>query len=126
MSEELLPYKYLPSVFYNVKELNFDKRVELLKSAMEKQYSWHVDILDCRLSCARSRTNYSFEEIMKIFNISDHMVVINRGYQMNGRDKYGEIGFSTNDKTHVDYFLFIFLSEENLNKIITDFKLKKM
>ena len=95
------------------------KKVSILEDAYKVAIDLHVDILDYNVSFAKQRTEMSFAEVMKKFNNSCHFVVIQRNYPKPG-DR-GEIGIRTMESP--DYFLFIYLSVENLNKIVERYKL---
>jgi len=106
---------YQQDIFYKVDSLSLEKKKSILELAKKLSYEYHIDKLDCSISWARRQIDMSFEEVMKKFGDSCHFVVILRkGFDCH--ENKGEIGFST--MTGIDYYLFIYLTEENLEKII--------
>jgi uncharacterized DUF497 family protein len=66
----------------------------------------------------------SFEDIMKMFDDSNHFVVIDRGYCNFDEKEHFEIGFCT--KGEITYFLFILVEKEIMSTIIKKYDLKPM
>lgn len=120
---------YEPDVFYDIRELTIDQKIEILKDARDLSFDWHVDILDARKSWARQKIEMSFEEILKKLDDHCHFVFIHRkgfkgeGMMFNGEYQL-EIGFATilGDPS---YFLFIHCDEEKLSEFITKYHLVK-
>lgn len=109
-----------PDIFYNIRHLTMSEKVMILNDAFAVNERWWVDILDCNISFARKKIEMSFEDIMLKFHEKAHFVVIHRkGYEI-----CGEIGFCTLKSP--EYFLWIHLSVENLNFIVTKYNLKPM
>ena len=110
-------------IFYNVVNLKLDDRIKLLNEANINSIYTYVDILDCKVSFARQRTEMSFSEVMEKFNESCHFVVKKR-WDSWKRKQYGEIGFCTMS-AGPDYFLFIHLLEDKLEEIVELWNLKE-
>ena len=112
--------EYERDIFYDVDSLTFDQRKTLLKEAYKIAKNFRVDILDCSVSWARQKIDMSFKEIMKKYDTKCHTVVIyRRGFF---KEEYiGEIAFTT--MTGVSYYLWIYVTKENLDKIIKEYKL---
>ena len=108
------------SIFYKICHLTMSERVIILNEAYTLHENWWVDILDCNISFARKRIDMSFEDIMLKFYEKAHFVVIHR----KGFGQYGEIAFCTLKSP--EYFLWIHLSEEKLQYIVTKYDLKPM
>ena len=124
---------YLYDIFYQVENLDLESKKSILYEAYNKATSYHVDYLDCDKSIARQRTDLDFNEVIEKFDESCHFVVIYR----RGEDEYketghsifkwwcGEVGFTTM-KLGVNYFLFIYLTKEDLFKIVDKFALAEV
>jgi hypothetical protein len=110
--------------FYDTQKLSFDQKTALLNDCKEICFRWFVDKLDCNESFARKGIEMSFEDIMKMFDDSNHFVVIDRGrYGLDNRHHF-EIGFCTNG--NITYFLFILVEKEKMPAIIEKYELKPM
>ena len=117
-----LMYKH--DIFYKTNNLSLKKKIAIINDAKKVSIDWWVDILDCSKSSMRQRIEMSYEDIMKKFNNSCHFVIIHRMHNffgINGDKEIGEICFST--LKIIDYFLWINISIENLQKIIKKNKL---
>lgn len=82
-----------------------------------KDYSF--DLLDMNLSAARQKTFVSFDNGIKILDEKCHYVVLFDAY-----NNCGEIGFCTLANA-IDYFMFIYLEPEELEKIVQKYELKR-
>jgi len=111
-------------IFYNIQELSLLQKTELLNDCKEICIDWWVDKLDCSESFARQRLNMSFDEIMSKLDDSAHFVVIDRSYYPIDEKKHFEIGFRA--MTTIDYFLFIWVEDEKMARIIEKYNLKPM
>lgn len=109
-------------IFGKVDNLSLKKKISILDLAKELSYEYRIDKLDCSISWSRQQIDMSFEDVMKKFDSSCHFVVIlRRGFDF--EKNKGEIGFRSGGK--INYFLFIYLTPENLEKIIKKYNLKK-
>lgn len=111
-------------IFYNTKDLTLEQKKQLLIDAKEVCMDWNTDILDVSKSWARKRTDMAFEDTIKKLDDSCHYVIIHRDYSFSNSEDVGEIAFSTLG-AGVDYFLFIHLTIDNLNKIVKKYKLNE-
>lgn len=109
------------SKFYNT-EIPIETKISLLISAIDICDNYHVDVLDCSKSWSRQSTDLKFEDILPKLNEDCHFVVIEREDFLS-KKLSGEIGFSEMGKGP-NHFLFIYLTLENLEKIITQYNLK--
>lgn len=107
-------------IFYNIRHLTLSEKVMILNEAYTLRERWWVDILDCNISFARQKIEMSFEDIILKFYEKAHFVVIHR----KSFEHYGEIGFCTLKSP--EYFLWINLSVEKLQYIVSKFDLKPM
>lgn len=121
--------EYYNDIFYRVDDLSLEDKIKIIDKAKELSFKWNVDVLDCAVSWGRQRIDMSYDNIMKKFNDSCHFVVIHRRGYEDWKDKEhfdnrwcGEIGFST--MTGVSNYLWVWLSEENLENLISIFNLK--
>lgn len=119
--------KNINDVFYDISTLTLKEKEVILKEAFLRSYGWRVDKLNCFESSAKQQINMSFKDIMKKFSNSSHFTVILRRQGYN--ELKGEIGFDSRahdnfDKLSTSYFLCIYISVENFDKIIKRHKLK--
>ena len=115
---------YKRDIFYKTNKLSLKKKIAIINDAKKVSMDWWVDILDCSKSFRRQRFEMSYEDVMEKFNNSCHFVIIHRMHSMHGisgDDENGEIAFST--LKAIDYFLWVNISIENLQKIIKKYKL---
>ena len=110
----------MPHIFYKSYELSLNTQIEILNKAKEISTSWHVDILK---SVYRETIEMTFEDIMSKFDKKCHFVIIKREEPSIKLTRYGEIGFSTMGKG-LDYFLWIFLTEEDLDNLLREYNLE--
>jgi hypothetical protein len=110
--------------FYNIQELSLLQKTELLNDCKEICIVWWVDKLDCTESFARQRIDMCFEDIMNKLDDSAHFVVIDRVYYPIDEKKHFEIGFRA--MTSIDYFLFIWVEDDKMVRIIEKYNLKPM
>lgn len=110
---------YQQDIFYKTQNLGLSEKKELLKYANELSYDTSVQQIQPK-SFQRKRIDKTFEWFLTILKNSDHFVVIHRkGYN---DPYYGEIGVRTMDMN--DYFLYINVTEEDLQKIVNKFNLE--
>jgi hypothetical protein len=90
-----------------------------------------VDMLDCRVSCARRTADKSFEEVMehldkksvgffRLIKRSDRFAEI-EGFE---KDEFIEVFIRSIDIGDVEYFIFIFLKKDKLDWFKKKFTLK--
>ena len=103
--------------FYNLKQLNLEQLKAFFIDAVALSYDSHVEKLDCDISWRRQDTDErSVQEMLDDVSLTHHNVCINRHIQHDMID-YGEVGYRTFGE--VDYFLYCFLTLDNL-KVLTD------
>lgn len=103
--------------FYNLNKLNEEQLRSFFTDAVELAYDSHVEILDCSKSWQRQPTNdFTVQDMLERVSLTNHNVCINRNIQHYMMD-YGEVVYRTSGKE--DYFLYCFLTLDNL-KILTD------
>lgn len=112
---------YERDIFYDVRKLSLDKKIEILNAAKLLCKEYWVDKLDCNISWARQRIDMSFDEVMKLYNPKCHTVVIYRKGSVQS-EYYGEIGFTT--MSGVNFYLWIILTVDNLMNLVEKHKLK--
>jgi len=112
---------YTHDIFYDVKDLSFVDKKNLLEEALTKSYEWRVDILE---SIQRQKIEMSFEEIIKKLTFDSHFIFIHRrGYKNSGWEKWRlETGFRT--FSMLDYFLWIWCEEEEIPYFVEKYKLE--
>ena len=104
--------------FYNLKKLNLEQLRAFFTDAVALAYDTKVQILDCNKSWRRQDTNEkSVQDMLDGVSLTHHNVCINRNIQPYNRSNYGEVGYCTLGDP--DYFLYCFLSLDNL-KVLTD------
>lgn len=106
--------------FYNTTYLTFQTKQDLLNNAIVLSDSYKVDKLDCRISFSREVCEMSLEEILKKFTHQSHFTIIQRNTPV---ESFGEVSFSVNENG-ATYSLWVFLSLENLEVLVTLFNLK--
>lgn len=104
-------------IFYNTKDLNFETKKRILEEAKKVCYEFQVDELISN-NLQRKESKKTYNEMLKDFKIKDHFVVIKRTYPL----EHGEIGYCTIGE-NPEYFLFLFLTEEDLNNLVNKFHL---
>ncbi len=107
--------------FYNTQSISIQKKKKIINDALSVNTDWYVDKLDCNESFRRQRIEMSFEDIMLKLKTKSHFQVIHRRNLYDG--EYGEIGFCQEEK-RVTYFLWIFVTLKELEKIVTKYKLE--
>ena len=119
---------HYPDIFYNINELSFKKKIELLKDAKETCFNWWTDVLDCSKSFARQRVEMSFEEAIRKCNEHTFFTFIHRrgfeGWKERNEIMDGwrlEVGYRT--MTSPDYFLWINCEEDQVDKLAKKYKL---
>mgnify|MGYP000060581810 CR=1 FL=1 len=108
--------------FYNIDSISIQKKKKIINEAIYNCYEWHVDKLDCSKSFMRQQIKMSFEDIMLKLKTKSHFQVIHRRNLYDG--EYGEIGFCQEEKG-VTYFLWIFVTLEELEKLTKKYKLNE-
>ena len=115
-------------IFSTLKDPSTTNKAKLLRACHAVCFNSHVDILDCSVSWARQRTDLTLDDALNYLDDSCHFVIIKRSGEwsiMNDGKSYYEVGFSTMGGITVDYFLFIYLSEEAFDeKIRPQFEFK--
>lgn len=112
-------------IFYKVRHLSFETKIEILEWTYEHSYDFHVDVLK---DIARKKTNLSFDEGMEYFKPDSHFVVIHRrGYDdWNTPESWNkwhlEVGFRS--MCDIDYFMFIYCDENLIDEAVKKFKLE--
>jgi hypothetical protein len=114
---------HTPDVFYRTAHLGLKAKKQLLRDAGDKSISWWVDILDCKISWARQKTNMPFPEILVKLTQKCHFVFIIRNMPAYEQNQFLEIGFCTLAQKP-EYFLFIHCEIEHLNYFVDKYKLE--
>ena len=108
--------------FYSLSKLDNDKLKAFFKDAVDLSYDSHIDILDCSKSFRREQcTTKTIQEMVDNANTKHHNVCIDRSVQSD-TSQYGEIGYCTITK-EPDYFLYIFVTLENLQVLVDKYNL---
>ena len=103
--------------FYNIKKLSNDQLKAFYKDAVMLSYDTHIEILDCEKTWRRERSNEkTISEMIEESSTSYHNICIDRSVQMEN-EKYGEVGYCSLNTP--DYFLYIFVTLDNL-KLLAD------
>lgn len=118
-------------LFYKISELDFNTKSKILNYAFEHSYLWHADKL---VGWRRQRQDVSFDFIIDKFKHNSHFVVIHRRGLLEAKDDEvyrrtrwcGEIGFTSMDLKDEQWYLFIYISEYNLRKLVKKFGLSLM
>ena len=104
--------------FYNLKKLNEEQLRAFFTDAVALSYDTKVQELDCSKSRQRQPTNdFTVQEMLDKVSLTNHNVCINRKIQHDMID-YGEVGYRKYGFA-ADYFLYCFLTLDNL-KVLTD------
>ncbi len=111
----------IDNIFYNTKILTTKRKKEIILFAKDLCYDWHVDKLDCSISWSRKEIDMSFEDILKTLNKKSHFTIVHRAKIANILAN-GEIAFS--NIGGIRYSLYLFLTIENLNKLVDKYKLQ--
>ena len=114
----------MQDTFYKVRNLTVEQKKAVCDDAKTLATEWWVDVLNCKVSWSRKRVDMPYNEIMSKLTNGCHFVVIHRRYDEPDRD-YGEIGFSTMTLGS-DYFLWIHITVDDLNKIVQKHQLEAM
>jgi hypothetical protein len=111
------------SGFYSLKKLNDEQLKNFFNDAVALSYEAYVEVLDCSKSFRRqSCETFTVHDMIKRASVNNHNVCIDRSIQMGFR-KYGEIGYCTITSAP-DYFLFVFVTLENLQILVDKYNLK--
>ena len=117
-----LSMSYEHDIFYGIEKLPLEERVAVMDEAYAVNTRWWVDELNCDISWARRKIDMPYEDVMKMYSGDCHTVVIHRRGDHRPEGRYGEIGFTT--MGGVSTYLWIYVTEEDLFKIIKRHKLK--
>jgi hypothetical protein len=108
--------------FYNINKLSTVDLKKFFKEAIMLSYDTHIDILDCDISYSRQRDNTkTIQEMIDDSNSSYHNICIDRSIQYK-KSNYGEIGY-VKISGNPQYFLYIYVSLDNLEKLTKKYNL---
>lgn len=110
----------MPHLFFDIHHLSLQERISIINAAVKVNTKLRIDKLDCSISYSRVSSDMTFTEIMELFDMESHFVVIHR----NDISEYGEVGFRTSSYG-IDHFLWIYTSVDDLYKIVNKYKLEK-
>jgi hypothetical protein len=105
---------------YKLKDTSVKNKTKLLRECCAISFNWHIDSLDCSLSFTRQKTDLSLDDVLEMFDNSCHFVIIKRlrgDRLIADSEPYYEVGFSTMNCTKPDYYLFIYVSVQEFEKI---------
>lgn len=109
------------SGFYTLPKTDKDLK-RFFKDAIMLAYNVHIDILP-ETSWSRERTtDKNIKEMIDGCSIRHHNVCVDRSIQ-HDIEKYGEIGY-TIIGGKPSYFLYIFVTLNNLSKLVNKYNLK--
>lgn len=104
---------------YDTSKLTLDQKIAIIIKAYKKNYDWWIDKLDCSKSWSRERIGMPFDYIMNLFDDKTYFTIIHRrAYE---DPWFGEIGFRTGND--IEYFLWIKISENDLDVLVQEYKL---
>lgn len=113
-------------IFYKTNHLSLDKKIELLNYSKELATHWHLDKLENSFT-RKKIENATWDDVLNNFNIDSHFFIIHRrgyGDWKSFPDRWcGEIGYATFN-SNKNIYLFLYISEDNLERIIEKFNLK--
>lgn len=109
--------------FYSFENFANNRKLrEFFKNAMMLSYDTHVEVLNCNISFGRQKcTTKTIHDMLNDARLTHHKVCIDRSVQHDVA-KYGEIGYSTMGDP--SYFLYIFVTLENLQYLVDKYKLE--
>ena len=108
----------LKTGFYNIKNLSEEQLKAFFQDAVMLSYDSHVEILDCDISWRRQNTTAkTIKQMINDVSLQNHNVCVDRSIQ-HEIERVGEVVYRTSSKS-TDYFLYCFLTLDNL-KILTD------
>ena len=108
--------------FYDLKSFSKSRLRKFYKDAILLSYDTHIDKLDCNTSWRRQRSNEkSIQDMLNMVSKSNHNTCVDRSVQHELSDN-GEICYST--YSDPSYFLYIFLTIENLENLTDKYKLQ--
>lgn len=119
--------EYKQHIFYRTNHLSVEEKKKLLYEAKEKSYDWHVDKLDCNESYARKPIKMGFDEVIEKLTSDSHFIFIHRrGFITNSEFHRWKVetGFST--LSSPDYYLFVYMEENELNYFVNNYRLEIM
>jgi len=105
-------------VFYDTRQLSLTTKTDILNKSIIVAYKWWVDELK---TFRREKIEMPQKEIIQKLSKSCHFTVIKR-WDCIEEIYFGELGFSTIGG-EPDYFLFIEMSETDLDIIVNEFDL---
>jgi len=103
--------------FYDISKLGGKELKQFFTDAYNLSYDSRVDKLDITSISRQKTADYSVQEMIDNCKVKHHNVCIDRSIQYSST-QYGEIGYCT-ITDNPDYFLYIYVTLENL-KILTD------
>ena len=119
---------YTPDIFFKTEDLSMYEKQMLLIIALENSYTHHIDVLNSTESCRRKQTNISFMDMLnKVDKNTKIYVIYRKGFKSTNNihnQWHGEIGFST--MTDPNYFLFVYVNEVELNKLVKKYNLEEV
>lgn len=109
--------------FYDLTKFqNRNKLREFFKTAIMLSYDTHIDVLDCNISFRRQNcTTKTIIDMLNDVRLANHNVCVDRSVQHEGSN-YGEIGYCT--MGNPNYFLYIFVTLENLQCLVDKYNLE--
>lgn len=110
----------MKSGFYKLNKLSKETLVNFFKDAIFLSYDTHVEIKEN--AYREIYSGKSIADMLDMISLENHNVCIDRSIQ-HPSESYGEVGFCTM-KGPQDLFLYIFLTLENLQKLIISYGLK--
>jgi hypothetical protein len=112
--------------FYNTGNLTLEQRIQFINDCKAVAYNWWVDILDCKKSVRRQRIEMLFEDILAKLNMQCHFVCIDRSYPDWDGKQHFEVGFCTMATSDPEYFLFIYIEDDQMPPILNEYGLQPM
>lgn len=110
--------------FYNIGKLTDKQLKKFFSDAVMLSYNTHIDVLDCEKSWTRQRCNEkTIKEMIDGCRAKFHNVCIDRSIQ-HETELYGEIGYCT--LASPNYFLYVFVTLDNLKELITKYNLETL
>jgi len=111
---------------YTLSNLTFEDNIKLLTEAYSICDKWWVDILNSN-SCFRTKIEMTFEEAILKCNDKDYFTLFYRvGMECISEPDYYEFGFTTSACKLPTYYLWIFTTVENGNKLIDKYNINEL
>lgn len=121
-------------VFFDLKNSSVRKIKEILEWANNKGFNTFVDMLDARVSFARTKADKTFEEVLDLihkdvfFRIvlrkNTNLFLIVSDEAIDG--DYLEIGVRNIDVNDKEYFIFIYLEPKYLDYLLDNYDLTRI